>query len=261
MTHLTEDQLECWEKNGYLLLKNYFSTDKFPLDQWVTELSNWPETPGKWMKYFERGANGERQLCRVENFIQYHDGLNSIINSPEIIDILSTLMQEKAILFKEKINMKYPGGSGFIAHQDAPAFTTFNQKYHITMMVSIDKSDKENGCLEVVKGGYHKKGMLPQAEDKTIAPDYEKELHWEAIETEPGDVLFFDSYIPHRSNKNLSNRSRRAMYITYNKVSEGDYREAYYADKRKVFPPECEREEGKDYSNAGVYNVANPIEK
>lgn len=228
--------------------------------EWTQELADLPETPGKWMKYFEKPA-GVRQLCRVENFIQFHPGMNGLVKSSAIFKILEKLMGEPALLFKEKINLKLPNGAGFTAHQDAPAFTTFNQKYHITMMVSIDKSDIENGCLEVVKGGYHRKGVLPQATDKTIDPELEKTMKWESIEMLPGDVLLFDSYIPHRSGKNTSNRARRALYITYNKVSEGDFREAYYADKRKVFPPECERVPGVDYSNSGVYNVANPIDK
>jgi len=40
---------------------------------------------------------------------------------------------------------------------------------------------------------------------------------------------------------------RRVLYITYNRASEGDWREQYYADKRKSFPPDCEREAGKVY--------------
>lgn len=262
MSQLTRDQLECWEQNGYVFLPGFFADAvRWPLASWTQELTEWPETPGKWMKYFEKTKQGERQLCRVENFIQYHDGMNAIVKNQEIFDVLEVLMGEKALLFKEKVNLKLSGGAGFTAHQDAPAFTTFNQKYHITMMVSIDRSDLENGCLEVVRGGYHKKGILPQTPDLSIHPDAEKQMSWEPVLMEPGDVLLFDSYIPHRSGRNNSARSRRALYITYNKASEGDYREAYYADKRRVFPPECERVPGKDYSNSGVYNVANPIEK
>jgi hypothetical protein len=37
-------------------------------------------------------------------------------------------------------------------------------------------------------------------------------------------------------------------------------RDAYYRDKRSKFPPKCEREKGKDYSEgARVNNLANPI--
>lgn len=57
-----------------------------------------------------------------------------------------------------------------------------------------------------------------------------------------------------------SSRSRRVYYITYNPKTDGDYRLAYYEDKRKAFPPDIERIPGKDYSAGGkVYNVGNPI--
>jgi hypothetical protein len=38
-----------------------------------------------------------------------------------IKDIASQLFEEEAVLFKEKINFKLPGGCGFAAHQDTPA--------------------------------------------------------------------------------------------------------------------------------------------
>jgi len=38
------------------------------------------------------------------------------------------------------------------------------------------------------------------------------------------------------------------LYITYNRTSEGDHRVQYYADKRKNYPPDIEREPGKDYA-------------
>jgi len=37
-------------------------------------------------------------------------------------------------------------------------------------------------------------------------------------------------------------------------------REAYYREKRAVFPPDVERIPGKDYGDSGVFNVGNPIE-
>ena len=40
------------------------------LTRWLIWLER-PETPGKWMKYFEQGPEGKRQLCRVENFLEH----------------------------------------------------------------------------------------------------------------------------------------------------------------------------------------------
>jgi ectoine hydroxylase-related dioxygenase (phytanoyl-CoA dioxygenase family) len=214
------------------------------------------------MKYFERSSNDDsaRLLCRVENFIPFHDGFDSFLNDERNLALLSDLMGERAMLFKEKINFKLPGGKGFKPHQDAPAFSTFGQTFHITMMVAIDHSTIENGCLEVVKGR-HKEGLFEQAPDGTLHENVIASLDWEPIEMEPGDVLFFGSFLPHGSASNRSAKPRRALYVTYNKASEGDRRDAYYENKRKHFPPECERLAGVDYTKgAGVYNLGNPIE-
>jgi hypothetical protein len=48
--------------------------------------------------------------------------------------------------------------------------------------------------------------------------------------------------------------------VTYNRVSAGSHRDAYFRQKRAAFPPECERAPGVDYSKtAAVYNLGNPI--
>jgi ectoine hydroxylase-related dioxygenase (phytanoyl-CoA dioxygenase family) len=84
-------------------------------------------------------------------------------------------------------------------------------------------------------------------------------LPWSPIPTQPGDLLFFDSYLPHRSAANLTDRPRRALYLTYNKATEGNVRDSYYREKRAVFPPDAEREPGRNYGDSGVFNVGNPI--
>ena len=48
-------------------------------------------------------------------------------------------MCQQALLFKDKINFKGPGGGGFDAHQDATAYATDKlASTHITAMVAID---------------------------------------------------------------------------------------------------------------------------
>ena len=253
--------MQFWNQNHYLVLRNLFSDPLVDeIKTWINELSNWPEMPGKWMKYFEKSlTTDERLLCRVENFVPYHNKLRSFICSKKLFATLGQLMGEEACLFKEKINFKYPGGSGFGAHQDAPAFTTFGQKYHITMMVSVDSATVENGCMEF-SNPVPVYETLPQDPGGTLSKDLEAKLPWRPLETNAGDIIFFDSYIPHRSPPNNSMMSRRAMYITYNRRSEGNRRADYFAHKRLNFPPECERITGQDYSDfASLYNLGNPI--
>ncbi|HKI74140.1 MAG TPA: phytanoyl-CoA dioxygenase family protein, partial [Pseudomonadales bacterium] len=198
-----------------------------------------------------------RQLCRIENFIPYDKTMARVASGAATLNLLGMLMNEPAVLFKEKINFKLPGGNGFTEHQDAPAFTTFGHDYHITMMLSIDASTVQNGCLEVVPGG-HRSGLLTTEPDLTIACDLRDDMAWTPVPTLPGDLLFFDSYLPHRSGPNRSNVSRRALYATYNRAAQGDVRERYFAAKREAFPPEVEKIPGKEYP-AGVFNVGNPV--
>jgi 2-aminoethylphosphonate dioxygenase len=255
------EHLQCrqWNRDGYVLLTNHLSSEeRGDLARWVEELAGWPEAPGKWMKWYENVSSG-RQLCRVEDFVPYHSGLAKFLQSSELCNVLELLLGEPAALFKEKINFKLPGGAGFQPHQDAPAFTAFGQSYHVTVMIAVDPATRANGCLEVVDS-LHGTGLLPQAADGTLAKEWVDEQVWKPIEMQPGDVLIFDSYLPHRSGSNRTDRPRRALYVTYNRVSAGSHRDAYFQRKRAAFPPECERKPGVDYSQtAAVYNLGNPI--
>ncbi|ASG67439.1 phytanoyl-CoA dioxygenase [Francisella halioticida] len=250
-----------WDENKFLKVTNLLSNEqKRNLSKWCAHLEALPETPRKWMKYFESGS--QKKLCRIENFLDYEQNFFEIAAGENTISLVSQLMEEKALLFKEKINVKYPQSSGFSAHQDAPAFIGFNQKYHVTMMVAIDDSIIENGCLRVIKSNPYKDITLDQEKDGSIKVEIAKKLDWIPIECKAGDVLLFDSYLPHYSKTNNSNRSRRAAFITYSRASEGkSMRKEYFADKRDKFPQDCEKIPGKDYSKgAEIYNVANPIE-
>ena len=254
---LTTEQLESWKKNGFLLIKQFYTSEEQRIIlQKTNEMENWDEIPGKWMKYYEKEVD-EKNLTRIENYLDYDLALNSLLNGQKVKNILKELMGEEAVLFKDKINFKKPGGGGFEPHQDAPAFAVFGQIYHITISVPVDQATLENGCLEMSPGNH--KGPLPKEEDGTLCRKLEKQLNWEPLKLEIGDIVFFDSYIPHRSHKNVSDKSRRAFFITYNKSSEGDVRSRYYEEKRKAFPPDYEKVPGKDYSQNHYFNLGNPI--
>jgi len=259
-TGLSETQLTEWKQNQVLVMPAAIQGDALnALLAWTQDLADRPEQAGRWMKYFERTPDDDRLLCRIENFVPFHAGMDALLRGPEILARVSELMGERAVIFKEKINFKLPGGSGFAAHQDAPAFDAFGQRYHITVLITVDPSDTHNGGLEFgeTTGGQH---VLAQNPDGTVANSVEEQMQWTAMDLPAGSIVFFDSYIPHRSPRNESNNPRRSLYITYSRASEGDCRERYYADKRNTFPPEIEREPGIDYAKkAGRYNLANPI--
>jgi len=263
--NLSETQITEWNEEGYLLIKDFLSEEeKQNMIQWSYDIRNLEDSPGKWMNYYEKvvnlEGNEERVLCRTENFTPFHEGIRNMILGERMMGMLSQIFGEEAYLFKEKINYKLPRGGGFPPHQDAPAFAQFGQPSHISVMIAVDPMIPENGCLEVVRGG-HLEGQLPQEQDGTIALSYVNSHQWDYVRCEPGDVLIFGSYLPHRSGTNLTDKNRTAYYLTYNKAGHGDMRDKYYEEKRELFPPIYERVEGKDYSEgAKIYNLATPIE-
>jgi len=245
---LTPQQLHEFERDGFVLIRNAFEPKE--IDQvvsWVNEVQAFPETPGKQMMYFEKSllAGGKRILQRMENVYEYHEGLKDLFDSEQVKGVVSDLFREPTVLFKDKINFKLPGGGGFDWHQDQQAGWWVYAQIFITALICIDRVTPENGPLEI-STGHHKRGLIGK-EWEPLNDDNMKAMKFESIMLEPGDMVFFDSFAPHGSGPNMTDQSRRVLYITYNKLSEGDHRKQYYADKRKSFPPDCERDPDKEY--------------
>ena len=232
MSHLNPVLQKDWKNNGYLKIPAFFSAAEVnDLQGWASEISGWESTPDKWMHHYESTPDGAR-LSRSENFVPYHTGMKDTVTGGKVLDVVSELMEEPAVLYKEKINYKYPGGGGYAAHQDAPAYEFVN--YHITCLISVDSATPESGCLYFASGR-HQEGFIALDEKGCVAPETALTMEWVAVPTDPGDILLFGSYIPHKSPTNRSNQPRRIIYLTYNANSQGDWREQYYADKRQAF--------------------------
>lgn len=91
---------------------------------------------------------------------------------------------------------------------------------HIMPRVSIDPATVVNGCLEVV-AGKHAEGMMGE-EWKEIPLAKVESMQWEMVPTEPGDVLFFDSFVPHRSEPNDTDTSRRVPNRSKNRKPDSE---------------------------------------
>lgn len=110
---------------------------------------------------------------------------------------------------------------------------------HISVMVAVDASTEANGCLQVSPGWYvmlsveaifvltlcmcdrYSAGEIPLTKDGVLTSEAESSLQFTPVLANPGDVMLFSGYLPHRSNPNTTNASRRAMFITYNPASQG----------------------------------------
>lgn len=242
---LTPKHLEEYKRDGFVIARHMFSdADMRQIESWTSELASRQEEPGKHWVYHEKSKlNPEAELInRIEYISPFHEGfaeLANVLKKP-----VAQLLGEEAVLFKEKINFKMPGGDGFKPHQDSQAGWEDYAKYFISVMVCIDEATIENGCLQLV-AGHQNRGLYREWEPLTDADMADMEfVHYP---TKPGDVVFFDCYVPHASEPNLTNKIRRMYFATYNRLSEGYHLDRYYADKHKNFPPDIERVPGKEY--------------
>ena len=126
MTSLTKEEIENYEKNGYLIKRQFYDSDEITkIRNWVYEYTEKKQEDweaGKEMAYYETSKNdNSRVLSRVENFLQYHEGFKELVESTRIKNCMEDLLKEPAVIFKEKINFKKPGGGGFRPHQDQGA--------------------------------------------------------------------------------------------------------------------------------------------
>jgi hypothetical protein len=239
------DECGRMRQDGYLVVPGFFTAETMrAISDWTNELETAPEEAGRHWVYRETSLTHPetRVIQRIENFCPFHAGFDRIIRDGALPRWVSGLMDGEVLLFKDKINFKMPGAPGFKAHQDQQAGWSRYAPLFVTAMVSIDAATPENGCLEMVPGR-HREGLIGDE----WRPLDEASLDLIAVPTEPGDVIFFDSFAPHASKANFTAAPRRILYLTYNLAQHGDLRGDYFADKRASFPPDIEREAGKSY--------------
>lgn len=246
---VTVADVASFRQRGFAVVRRLFGAEELErISRRVDALQAGPELPGRAWMYFEasRSEPGRRLLNRIENFAPFDPGLRELLESEPLLGSVSTLLGERALLFKDKINFKLPGAGGFEPHQDAQAGWNTYASLFVTAAVALDDTTVENGCLELA----HWKHRL-ELIGELWAPLREEDLREVEFVPYPmraGDAAFFDSFLPHRSAPNATSAPRRVLYVTYNRASEGDQRARYYADKHASYPPDCERDAGKQYT-------------
>jgi hypothetical protein len=224
--------IEHFREHGWVAVEALDHVAAAAIADWVEEVASMPDGEGGILQHFE-GTDAGPMLCRSENFVPIHDGLRGLLCRGSLVDVAGALLGEPAVLYKEKVNYKLPGGAGFSPHQDAPAYPLI--QVHVSAMVAVDDADESNGGLEVVSGRFD--AVLPLDDRGCIAASVADSLEWTPVPVRAGQTLWFHSRTPHRSGPNRSDRPRRALYPTYNAASEGDLRAAYYDTKRAAFAP------------------------
>ena len=250
MLTVNSEEIRKYKKYGFIKKKKFFNKKKISdLLKSIKKIKTKNTINKNIFRYFENSIlnKNKKILVRSENFYRKDKNLTKIINDKGIKLIVKKLLKKNPILFKEKINFKPSGCTADTLHQDSQAGWYIFTKKFVNVLISIEKSTLKNGCLQFDISGNNcskliKKDMLPLKYNELKKPKFK------SFELDVGDVIFFNSYIPHKSGPNKSKKSRIQIYLTYNSISAGNFRKRYISEKRKSFPPNNERIKGINYT-------------
>ena len=103
-----------------------------------------------------------------------------------------------------------------------------------SVFIAIDRATKENGCLQVLKGS-HRAGRVDHiltgdqaGADLERVNELARRLELVYVEMEPGDAVFFDANLLHRSDQNRSENPRWSMICCYNAARNDPYKESHH---------------------------------
>lgn len=245
---LTPEQISHFKKHGYLKVENLLDPqDIAQLATWVDEVTALPLIQGRQMVYLEDSEieGHPKNITRIEKFVEEHAELNRISTDSRVVDAVSEVLGEKAILFKDKINFQPPFGGGIAPHQDVQAGWLRYVKDFVSVSITVDESTAENGCTEI-DTNWSSEGLIGNLWEP-LSDEIMQKVKFTKFPTKPGDVVFFDGFVPHWAPKNQTDKHRRIVFLTYNPESQGDKRAEYFADKRDSYPPDNERNQAQEY--------------
>lgn len=230
---LSNEQLQTYKEQGYLVLRGVFSEAEAKVMQQECDnlltLSDYTN-PKNIRAGYKHYANGEQKIERFDPVHDISPVYAALVKDERILAPLRDIYLDEPLLFKDKLIFKLPGANGYSMHQDAAWWQGFPMEGLVSVMVAIDGASTENGGLELF-AGYHERLLSTPGELRNLNAEEIAGIDKDAgaiVETNPGDVIIFHSYTPHQSGPNLSNRSRKQLFLTYTPAKNGDLYKAHY---------------------------------
>jgi len=238
---LTESQVKDFHRDGYIVIKEFCTkqeTDKLYatavedsiLTKNALDLSDLSGKKTKLSLWFTPGNDVFGYLTRSERMVR---AVSQLLDSDSpVCHFHSKLMQKEPRV-----------GGAWEWHQDY-GYWYKNQFMFpdqlISVMTALTKANRENGCLQVIRGS-HKLGRVNHGfsgeqvgADMVMVNNALQTMELVYCELAPGDALIFHSNLLHRSEANLSDHPRWSVISCYNSQSNPAYNEQSVSWKTPV---------------------------
>ena len=229
----TPEQRAAYERDGFVLIRSLFDTEEIGLLRGAIETD--PQLHAS--LYDRNDASGK--ATRMATWNHPGDSVYGLAaRSHRVVDTMEEMLGGEVYHYHSKLTAKEPrDGGAWEWHQD------YGYWYHngcvfpymASVMVALDKTTRENGCLQVIRGSHHagrvEHGVLPGQQvgaDPRRVEEMLKSLELVYAEMEPGDGLFFHANVMHRSDQNRSENRRWTVLFCYNAARNNPYLEHHH---------------------------------
>ena len=234
MSSLFSDlQRREFERDGFVVIRSLFDAQEIGLLRDAIETD--PQL--RESLYDRHDASGK--ATRMATWNHPGDSVYGLAaRTHRVVDTMEDMLGGEVYHYHSKLTAKEPKvGGAWEWHQD------YGYWYHngcmfpymASVMVALDKTTRENGCLQVLRGshlaGRVDHGVLPGEQvgaDPRRVEQMLKTMELVYAELDPGDGLFFHANLMHRSDQNSSDHRRWTVLFCYNAARNNPYLEHHH---------------------------------
>jgi ectoine hydroxylase len=246
---LTEQQVEAFERNGFLSFESFFSRQE--MNEFLDELSDYESDEDLKLSEGTVTEPGSREIRSIFGIHEISGHFDRMTRNPMLLDMVQQLLGDGVYIHQSRINYK-PGfkGKGFNWHSD---FETWHSEDGMPRMRSISASivltdnHEFNGPLMLVPGSQnwfvpcvgrtpednYKESLKSQTfgvpDDRSLS-ELMQRGGIEAPKGPAGSLILFECNTLHGSNVNMSCWPRSNLFFVYN--STANTLEAPYCGNR-----------------------------
>jgi hypothetical protein len=223
----TPDDQASYTRDGYVIIRSFFSPEEAEL---LLNASIHDENIKK--NAFGTVDSGGTQTKLTLWYNHGEDIFGAFSKNEYVIDAVEKLLGGRTALYHTKVMQKEPRvGGAWEWHQDYGYWykNGFLFPSMMSVMIALTKANKNNGCLQVLKGS-HELGRIEHllvggqnGADMDRVNQALKIFELVYVELEPGDTLFFHGNLLHSSSRNNSEDPRWSIISAYNLASNKPY--------------------------------------
>jgi len=224
---VSDEQMAAYERDGYIVIPRLFADD---------EIEFLKQTAERELPTAQVLTKEDREGNKVSLKMWNHAGddvYGLFSRNERIVQAVQRLVGDEVYLYSAKMILKNArDGGAWEWHQDygywytngclAPAMAS--------CLIAVDPNTVENGCLQVLRGSHRLGRVDHERLGEQFVADPERVqaalsvFERQYIPLEPGDALFFDCNLMHRSEANNSDQRRWNFICSYNASHNRPYK-------------------------------------